>query len=91
MDTGSDAWRAAWDIDGCVRYIAARGYSRVTLQFPDELQAHAAAVAGELQRACAAAGTPVQAYVLADTTYQPTGVDEVAALHVDAHCVVRIP
>ncbi|KAK9821112.1 hypothetical protein WJX81_007441 [Elliptochloris bilobata] len=67
MSAGSDAWRGDWDLDGCVRYIKERGYSRVTLQFPDELQA----------------------YVLADTTYQSTGVDEVAALHVDAHCVIH--
>lgn len=90
MSAVSTAWRNAWDIDECVQYITERGFTRVTLQFPDELQVDAAAVAAELQTSCAAAGAAVQGYVLADTTYQSTAVDEVAALHVDAHCVVRL-
>lgn len=31
----------------------------------------------------------MQAYILADTTYNPLSVDEVAAAHVNADCVVR--
>jgi hypothetical protein len=31
----------------------------------------------------------MQAYILADTTYNPLSVDEVSAAHVDAQCVVR--
>ena len=31
----------------------------------------------------------VQAFVMADTTYNSLGVDEVAAQHVNAECVVR--
>ncbi len=89
MSAACAAWREQWDVDGCVRYVLARGFTRVTLQFPDELQAHAADVAAALQAGCAAAGATVQAFVLADTTYQATAVDEVAALHVDAHCIVR--
>ena len=30
----------------------------------------------------------MQAYILADTTYNSLSVDEVAAAHVDAQCVV---
>jgi len=84
MSAACAAWREQWDVDGCVRYVLARGFTRVTLQFPDELQAHAADVAAALQAGCAAAGATVQAFVLADTTYQATAVDEVAALHVRA-------
>lgn len=32
--------------------------------------------------------SPAQVYVLADTTYNPLGVDEVAAEHMAAQCVV---
>lgn len=31
----------------------------------------------------------MQAYILADTTYNSLSVDEVAAAHVNAQCVVR--
>jgi diphthamide biosynthesis protein 2 len=31
----------------------------------------------------------MQVYVLADTTYNPLSIDEVAAQHVNADCVVR--
>jgi hypothetical protein len=32
---------------------------------------------------------PLQVFILADTSYNATAVDEVAALHADADCVVR--
>jgi len=33
---------------------------------------------------------PLQVFVLADTSYNSSGVDEVAAEHADADCVVRV-
>ena len=83
-----DAWEVEWDIAGTARYLAGRGFSKAALQFPDELLPEAARVAAALQRACAALGHVAQAVVLADTSYHSVGVDEVAAAHADAHCVV---
>lgn len=36
-------------------------------------------------------GSMLQAFVMADTTYNSLGVDEVAAQHVNAQCVVSPP
>ena len=85
----SDAWQAEWDIPGTARYLADRGFAKAALQFPDELLAEAASVASALRQACAALGHAVQPFVLADTSYNSLGVDEVAAAHADAQCVVR--
>jgi len=84
----SDGWEAEWDVPGTTRYLAGRGFARAALQFPDELLAEAARVAAALQRACAGLGHTVQPFVLADTSYHSLGVDEVAAAHADAQCVV---
>ena len=86
----SDAWEAQWDIAGTARYLAGRGFTKAALQFPDELLPAAASVAAALERACAALGHAAHAVVLADTSYHSVGVDEVAAAHADAHCVVSL-
>lgn len=39
---------------------------------------------------CTPCPHPPQVYVMADTTYNPLSVDEVAAQHVNADCVVRV-
>lgn len=40
-----------WDIDGTVAYVCGRGFTCVTLQFPDDLLAHASDVYASLQQA----------------------------------------
>ncbi|KAK9814668.1 hypothetical protein WJX72_009496 [[Myrmecia] bisecta] len=89
VDARSPAWREQWDLDGTLEYILSRGYQRITLQFPDELLEHATVVAAELQTACAQRWQLVQVYVLADTSYNSLSVDEVAAQHAAADCVVH--
>ncbi len=85
-----DAFEVQWDITGTSRYLAGRGFTKAALQFPDELLQEAARVAAALERACAALGHAAHAVVLADTSYHSVGVDEVAAAHADAHCVVSV-
>ncbi|KAL4422925.1 hypothetical protein ABPG75_009122 [Micractinium tetrahymenae] len=80
---------AAWRVQETADYLCSRGYGNVTLQFPDSALQSAARVAVAVQAACAARGHAVQAYILADTTYNPLSVDEVAAAHVNADCVVH--
>ena len=61
---------------------------------PDELLGDAVAVAAALERRCndasdPAEGTPVRIFVLADTTFGSCCVDEVAAAHHNADCIVH--
>ncbi|XP_041824486.1 2-(3-amino-3-carboxypropyl)histidine synthase subunit 2 isoform X2 [Melanotaenia boesemani] len=66
------------------QFISEHGFKKVALQFPDELLVDAVAVAEELQR-----NTNVKTYILGDTSYGSCCVDEVAAEHVGADCIVH--
>jgi diphthamide biosynthesis protein 2 len=76
-----------WELDRTVAYINHWGFKEVALQFPDSALRDAPLIAAELQdklsRVCNA-----KVYVMADTTYNPLTVDEVAAQHINADCVV---
>lgn len=58
---GRCVWRTQWDIAGTVAWIVSRGFSRVTLQFPDELLQESTVVAAALQKECAIRDIPAQA------------------------------
>lgn len=77
MDRAQIAEAAAW--------VTSRGFTRVALQFPDDFLGSAVASCTGLEAACPAA----RVYLLADTTFGSCCVDEVAAAHVDAECVVH--
>jgi diphthamide biosynthesis protein 2 len=83
----ADPWRLA----AAAAWVAARGYAVVAAQFPDEMLPEAGAAAAALQAACRAAGAAprLRVFILADATYNPLAVDEVAAAHVGAQCVVH--
>ena len=51
-------------------WVAARGFRRVALQFPDEYLAEAVASTDALQAAC---GADVNVFLLADTTFGRRG------------------
>lgn len=77
---------AAWVING--------GYKRVALQMPDELLGDAVAVAAALARICndypdGVETVATRVFVLADTTFGSCCVDEVAAAHHNAACIVH--
>ncbi|BDA47727.1 probable 2-(3-amino-3-carboxypropyl)histidine synthase subunit 2 [Coccomyxa sp. Obi] len=86
-ETGS--WAQYWDIEGTATYIVSRKYTIITLQFPDDLLKEAKRVVKAVEDACTARGLQLQTFVLADTTYNSLGVDEVAAQHAKAHCVIH--
>ncbi|KAG2484510.1 hypothetical protein HYH03_016653 [Edaphochlamys debaryana] len=75
-----------YDVPETVDYVLQGGYRNVALQFPDEQLADSPAVAAELQQRL---GDRAKVFVLADTAYNPLGVDEVAAQHLGADCVVH--
>lgn len=72
-------------------YILDRGFTRVALQFPDELLHASVEVTSLLLSALSERNIShgVKLFVMADTTYGSCCVDEVAAAHVDAQCVIH--
>lgn len=77
---------SAFEIAWTASVIEERNYSRIALQFPDELL-H---ISVPVYQAIKAKLAPTrQLYVLADTTYGSCCVDEVAAQHVEAEVVVH--
>ncbi|XP_040385001.1 2-(3-amino-3-carboxypropyl)histidine synthase subunit 2 isoform X1 [Oryza brachyantha] len=83
---------ARYEVTRTAEFIRGRAYTRVALQFPDEMLRDAAAVARALRRELAAGGGGgggVKLFVMADTAYNSCCVDEVGASHIDAQCVVH--
>ncbi|KAG8089651.1 hypothetical protein GUJ93_ZPchr0011g28222 [Zizania palustris] len=78
---------AMYEIPRTAEFLRSRVYTRVALQFPDEMLKDAAAVARALRRELAGGG--VKLFVMADTAYNSCCVDEVGASHIDAQCVVH--
>ncbi|RVE58982.1 hypothetical protein OJAV_G00199720 [Oryzias javanicus] len=71
-------------IKKCCEFITDHHFQRVALQFPDELLRDSVAVAEEIEKNCNA-----KTFILGDTSYGSCCVDEVAAEHVGADCVVH--
>ncbi|RCV32179.1 hypothetical protein SETIT_6G237100v2 [Setaria italica] len=77
-----------YEIPRTAEFLRAGAYTRVALQFPDEMLKDAAAVARALRQELASGGG-VRVFVMADTAYNSCCVDEVGASHIDAQCVVH--
>ena len=91
---------STWDVEGTAAWIRSvvkpdgrhaqtHTSSRVCLQLPDDLLAHAAELSASVQKALESDELDVDIYILADTTYNALSVDEVASAHVDADCIVH--
>lgn len=78
-----------YDVLATVAYILAHEFTRVALQFPDELLETSVEVTSLLRSALRERRHGIYLYVMADTTYGSCCVDEVAAAHVDAQCVIH--
>ncbi|XP_038580519.1 2-(3-amino-3-carboxypropyl)histidine synthase subunit 2 isoform X2 [Micropterus salmoides] len=65
-------------------FIRERQFEKVALQFPDELLGDSVAVSAEIER-----NSNVKSFILGDTSYGSCCVDEVAAEHVGADCIVH--
>ncbi|XP_062182799.1 uncharacterized protein LOC133886903 isoform X1 [Phragmites australis] len=76
-----------YEIPRTVAFLRGRAYTRVALQFPDEMLKDAAAVARALRRELGGGG--VRVFVMADTAFNSCCVDEVGASYIDAQCVVH--
>ncbi|GMH30676.1 hypothetical protein Nepgr_032519 [Nepenthes gracilis] len=88
-----------YEIDRTANYIFSRKFTRVALQFPDELLKDATKVVRALRQKLRALvecdeksnreGREAGLFVMADTTYGSCCVDEVGASHINAECVIH--
>ncbi|KAM0789321.1 hypothetical protein ACM66B_000158 [Microbotryomycetes sp. NB124-2] len=76
----------AYEIEHTLAEIESGGYTRIALQFPDELLRDSVQVYRQIRDRLP---LDKELYVLADTTYGSCCVDEVAAQHVDADLLVH--
>ncbi|KAF7706174.1 hypothetical protein HF521_019428 [Silurus meridionalis] len=85
-DSGSrhEDIRELYQISETCAFITSNNYKKVALQFPDELLVDCVAVSAALEKE-----TNAKTYILGDTTYGSCCVDEVAAEHVGADCIVH--
>ncbi|KAG0049381.1 Diphthamide biosynthesis protein 2 [Gryganskiella cystojenkinii] len=73
-----------YEIERTVSAIKERGYKRIALQFPDDLLQDSGLVAQLIRDQTGSA-----VFILADTSYGSCCVDEVAAQHISADCIIH--
>ncbi|POM67232.1 Dolichyl-P-Man:Man(5)GlcNAc(2)-PP-dolichyl mannosyltransferase [Phytophthora palmivora] len=79
--------RQYYDVARTVEQIRRGGYKKIALQFPDSLLPDASQVQQELKDGLS--GQWERVFVLGDTSYGSCCVDEVAAQHLVADCIVH--
>ncbi|KAK6121539.1 hypothetical protein DH2020_044719 [Rehmannia glutinosa] len=77
---------ANYEIARVAEFILSHSFTRVALQFPDELLKDSMSVVKALRQELKSS---VKLYLMADTTYGSCCIDEVGAAHVNAECVVH--
>ncbi|XP_078574406.1 2-(3-amino-3-carboxypropyl)histidine synthase subunit 2-like [Branchiostoma floridae x Branchiostoma japonicum] len=82
--TSPDSVEALYEIPRCVEWVEKHGFHGVALQFPDSLLVDATEVASKMEKK-----TGAKVYILGDTSYGSCCVDEVAAQHVNADCIIH--
>ncbi|XP_049421293.1 2-(3-amino-3-carboxypropyl)histidine synthase subunit 2 [Epinephelus fuscoguttatus] len=83
-NTPLDKLEELYQIKKTCAFISEHQFEKVALQFPDELLVDSVAVAAEIER-----NSNAKPYILGDTSYGSCCVDEVAAEHVGADCIVH--
>ncbi|CAH0405586.1 unnamed protein product [Chilo suppressalis] len=73
-----------FDIEGTCKWIADNKFTKISLQFPDELLPASTIIYDELRKRIDA-----DLYVLGDTSYASCCIDTVAAMHVKSDAVVH--
>ncbi|XP_028589583.2 2-(3-amino-3-carboxypropyl)histidine synthase subunit 2 [Podarcis muralis] len=73
-----------YELERAAAFVSDNGFTKVALQFPDELLPDSASIARKME-----AATGAKMYILGDTSYGSCCVDEVAAEHVGAEAVVH--
>lgn len=73
-----------YEIDKTIQYVKKYNFSKIALQFPDELLNDSVQVSQRLQSLSSS-----KFYILGDTSYGSCCVDEIASQHVDADMIVH--
>ncbi|XP_077190154.1 2-(3-amino-3-carboxypropyl)histidine synthase subunit 2 [Paroedura picta] len=73
-----------YELDRTITFVLDNSFTKVALQFPDELLPDSATIAAKMEEM-----TGSKMYILGDTSYGSCCVDEVAAEHVNAEAVVH--
>lgn len=76
--------KSMYEIDRCAEWIKNHNFSKVALQFPDNLLSDAMTVALKLGEIISG-----QVFVLGDTSFGSCCVDEIAAEHVSADAIIH--
>ncbi|WAR24696.1 DPH2-like protein [Mya arenaria] len=84
--TPQDQISVVYELERTLHWVQENGFKRVALQFSDELMGDAVAVSTSLEKSVTA-GCSV--FILGDTSYGSCCVDEVAAQHFNADCLVH--
>ncbi|XP_075992024.1 diphthamide biosynthesis 2 [Anticarsia gemmatalis] len=79
-----DDLETRFDINQTCKWITDNNYSKVCLQFPDELLPFSAKIYEEIKKKI-----DVDLYILGDTSYASCCVDSVAAMHVQGNAVIH--
>ncbi|KAK6940067.1 Diphthamide synthesis DPH1/DPH2 [Dillenia turbinata] len=84
-------FEAKYEISRAADFICTRNFTKVALQFPDELLKDSVRVVKVLRNKIRSikGESDVGLYVMADTTYGSCCVDEVGASHIGADCVIH--
>ncbi|XP_064393235.1 2-(3-amino-3-carboxypropyl)histidine synthase subunit 2-like [Halichondria panicea] len=83
-DRSREQLEAFYELERCSAFITDNDYHRVALQFPDQYLCDSHWVALRLRET-----TQHEVFILADTSYGSCCVDEVAADHLGADCIVH--
>ncbi|KAK4743992.1 hypothetical protein SAY87_010304 [Trapa incisa] len=86
-----------FEVSRTTNYIHSRNFTRVALQFPDELLKYSTKVVSSLRNKllslkasnASEVKEDVRFFVMADTTFGSCCVDEVGASHISADCVIH--
>ncbi|XP_013773032.1 2-(3-amino-3-carboxypropyl)histidine synthase subunit 2-like [Limulus polyphemus] len=84
MKLSSEDLEEEYELKKCVHWIKENGYTKIALQFPDEMLINCTAVCMAIQKE-----VNCQVFVLADTSYGSCCVDEIAAEHVSADAIIH--
>ncbi|XP_061094318.1 2-(3-amino-3-carboxypropyl)histidine synthase subunit 2 isoform X1 [Conger conger] len=79
-----DILEEIYEIKKTCDFIKNNNFDKVALQFPDDLLVDSVQMASEIERE-----TEAKLYILGDTSYGSCCVDEVAAEHVGAQCIIH--
>ncbi|XP_046566954.1 2-(3-amino-3-carboxypropyl)histidine synthase subunit 2-like [Haliotis rubra] len=83
-DVKNDDVSRVYEIQRCTEWIKSGNFSRVAIQLPDNLLCDSARIVQELENSTAA-----KLFILGDTSYGSCCVDEIAAQHNAADCIIH--